>query len=1354
LSAARPPRKHRRALIASVGAAVLAAGVIAWTFGPGGPVLVSHFADGRSIWRLGKLHLEGVSGAGLGDLRAARATLSDEDGVWAEATDLALGWDPLALATGVATIRTASAVNIHILRQPKLTAPKPPGGTIDVDLTGLAVTRLDIDKAVLGEKAAFRLDGGLAARNKRIARATLNAVRLDAPGDALHLDLERTETIRLNATIDGPAAGFFSTALKTDEAVTLAATANGTEDAGDGALDAHVGKATLATGAFGWSPTAWRGGGDIALTAAPALASIAEALGESVHVEGEGARDATRKFSAKLAARHLAVAARGRLGDDWRPTGATAIVAHADRLQEFVPGVGAGGARFDGALTTTDAITTVEGRLDGVGVESGILRTSFSGLARVRVTNALADIEAEVAISEASGAPSLTRLLRGGKLSMAGRLDRIAQRFIVRSAHLVNATADVTGDGALGSGAPGLTGRWRVTQLNAVDPAIDGRANGAWRFGGGFDEQPFLLTAEGAASRFTTTLQPLDQMLGPTPRIDALFAIRHGDIAVRRFIVTAPKLRLGATGAINNGVAALTFEASARGPVRVGAAQFDGVADASGAVRGRLDNPAVTAEARMSRLDVAGLAVDQPVVTLTFAPTRAGREGRIDVVGAVSGERATAEAKFHTDTNGLRLSDLAVNAAGFTARGEAAFTRAGPSLAVTYAGQIDKLAPPLTGRIAGTATLRPAVYGEAVLEADAHLKQGRIGALAFSQLDAAIAGPLDALVMRASVRGAASGEAVTFDATGHIRRAGAGAHITLEGQGSVAATNIATNGPVDIRLAGNAVSGHGAFALGDGAGTFDLSDARERLSFSAKLDNAPIAPIFALFGERAAGRASGTLTASGNGSLDGEIDMAVTDALFARRARDPLTMKLTGGIGNGVLTVHADATSRNGLDAALDARAPVNARARPLRIALAGEGRATWRAKGPADALWGLVGSLDQAVTGNVDGEGALQFAVGRLSGEGGLTLTQGSFSDKQTGVELRDIEARVHFDNDAARLEKFSARDVRGGALTGTGEARGLKDGHVELIAHDIQLLGRPDARAIGSGPLSLKWTENGATLSGDLQLSQATLAPPRPGETIPVLAVIEINRPDTLLIDTEKPSALPNVTLDVRVRAPGRVSLRGRGLDSEWALDMRVAGAADAPKVYGEARLVRGRFTLAGRPFEAERGLIRFNGAPEEALIDLVAEMSSTDLTVRLALSGAVSDPDIQLSSTPSLPEDEILPQALFGRAAEDLSALEAAQLAASLAELAGQSSLNLAGAARDLVGLDRFDVRESGDGLRVAGGKYLTRDVYLEVARTGIGETETQVEWRVRPQLYLISAFEPSGDRRLSVRWRREY
>ncbi len=59
----------------------------------------------------------------------------------------------------------------------------------------------------------------------------------------------------------------------------------------------------------------------------------------------------------------------------------------------------------------------------------------------------------------------------------------------------------------------------------------------------------------------------------------------------------------------------------------------------------------------------------------------------------------------------------------------------------------------------------------------------------------------------------------------------------------------------------------------------------------------------------------------------------------------------------------------------------------------------------------------------------------------------------------------------------------------------------------------------------------------------------------------------------------------------------------------------------------------------------------------------------------------------------------------------------------------------------------------GFLLAGGVYLTRDVYLEVARSGLGQAQTRVEWTLRPRLVLITSFLGNGDQRVSLRWRRE-
>jgi translocation and assembly module TamB len=192
----------------------------------------------------------------------------------------------------------------------------------------------------------------------------------------------------------------------------------------------------------------------------------------------------------------------------------------------------------------------------------------------------------------------------------------------------------------------------------------------------------------------------------------------------------------------------------------------------------------------------------------------------------------------------------------------------------------------------------------------------------------------------------------------------------------------------------------------------------------------------------------------------------------------------------------------------------------------------------------------------------------------------------------------------------------------------------------------------------------------------------------------------------------------------------------------------------VFGTARAVRGTLALSGQPFEIENALIEFDGDPLDARINLVAVRDTADLSARIRLIGTARAPEITFSSDPALPEDEILPQILFGRAVEDLSALEATQLAASLAALSGRASLDLVDAARAAAGLDRFNVRQDEDGgFLVAGGVYLTRDVYVELARTGLGQAQTRVEWTIRPRLVLITSFLTNGDQRVSLRWRRE-
>jgi translocation and assembly module TamB len=407
--------------------------------------------------------------------------------------------------------------------------------------------------------------------------------------------------------------------------------------------------------------------------------------------------------------------------------------------------------------------------------------------------------------------------------------------------------------------------------------------------------------------------------------------------------------------------------------------------------------------------------------------------------------------------------------------------------------------------------------------------------------------------------------------------------------------------------------------------------------------------------------------------------------------------------------------------------------------------------------LWAAARLPDQTLSGQLDGAGQLQFGAGYLAGDGQVDLTEGRFEDKRTGITLTDLDARLRLSETGISIDTLTATSPHGGRLTATGGSTSPTQGAISARIDGMRIVDRPDARAVASGDLTLAWEGFHSTLSGALAIAQADLdiaANPEAG--IPTIDVIEVNRP---IEDDDAPLFAPaqrngSTELDIRLTAPGRVFTRGRGVEAEWALDVRLDGTARSPRLFGDARAVRGTLALSGQPFEIESARIFFNGDPLDAQIDMSAVRDTADLSARVRFTGTAREPELAFSSDPPLPGDEILPQVLFGRGVADLSAFEAAQLAASLAALSGNASLNLMDAARAAAGLDRFNVRQDEDGgFLVAGGVYLTRDVYVELARTGLGQAQTRVEWTVRPRLVLITSFRGDGDQRVSLRWRRE-
>jgi translocation and assembly module TamB len=256
--------------------------------------------------------------------------------------------------------------------------------------------------------------------------------------------------------------------------------------------------------------------------------------------------------------------------------------------------------------------------------------------------------------------------------------------------------------------------------------------------------------------------------------------------------------------------------------------------------------------------------------------------------------------------------------------------------------------------------------------------------------------------------------------------------------------------------------------------------------------------------------------------------------------------------------------------------------------------------------------------------------------------------------------------------------------------------------------------------------------------------------------LDVIERNRPVVEQVVEKAAIKVPAVALNVRLQAARGIFVRGRGLDAELAMDARVTGNTAAPVLSGKATVVRGEYDFAGKRFTFDdRGAIYLATRPDRIRLDLTATREDTNLTAVIVIKGTAAKPLISLTSTPVLPNDEVLSQVLFGRSASQLSPLEAAQLASAVTGLATGGGLDVIGNLRSFARLDRLALGggTAGSGVTVSGGKYVTDNIYVELTGGGREGPSAQVEWRVSRRLAIISQLASQGDGKLSVRWRKD-
>ncbi len=450
---------------------------------------------------------------------------------------------------------------------------------------------------------------------------------------------------------------------------------------------------------------------------------------------------------------------------------------------------------------------------------------------------------------------------------------------------------------------------------------------------------------------------------------------------------------------------------------------------------------------------------------------------------------------------------------------------------------------------------------------------------------------------------------------------------------------------------------------------------------------------------------------------------------------------------------------------------------------------------GPGGLSAAIVGTYNADGTLNVDVDGSAPLALAnaaidprRLSGQanfdlaingppaltslgGRVTFTDGRLAAPTLGQALSGIGGAINIAAGRAQVDLFSAVEaggrlaINGGIGLTAGNQADLAVTLENVIFRDPDLYRTSvDGRITINGPLA-----GGARIAGTLDLGQTDVQVPSSSvsslgalpDVTHVGASADVRRTLAragVLAEAAAAAAAPPsrpFPLDLTINAPSRIFIRGRGLDAELGGSLRIGGTTADVLPVGQFSLVRGRIDILQQRFALTEGIASLQGSFEPFLRLVANTTSNTGTVISIIVEGPAGAPEVRFESVPQLPQDEVLAQLIFGRDLQNISALQAVQLAAAINTLAGRGGDGVLSRLRSNIGLDDFDVTTDEEGnAAVRAGAYLSENVYTDVTVNTVGDTEINLNLDITSEITAKGSLDQDGRTSVGVFFERDY
>jgi translocation and assembly module TamB len=381
------------------------------------------------------------------------------------------------------------------------------------------------------------------------------------------------------------------------------------------------------------------------------------------------------------------------------------------------------------------------------------------------------------------------------------------------------------------------------------------------------------------------------------------------------------------------------------------------------------------------------------------------------------------------------------------------------------------------------------------------------------------------------------------------------------------------------------------------------------------------------------------------------------------------------------------------------------------------------------------------------------------------------------TGVRYKEIQIQLVCTGNRLELTQVHAQSGEGTLdLTGSAESAGLtlRRLNLDLQMQQFTLIHTPALEAVVSATVALR-----GSLEAMLATGTVTVSPARVQLSGKLVGGPDTVQPWQLTVDgvygsgpqkatpeatvpvARQQAALPFLRADLQLELPRNVWMRGSGTAIELSGVLTVTKELREPFVLsGTVETVRGFSSFYNGRFTLEQGRVTFTGTPEiNPVLDVIVTRGVSGYAVSIHVSGRAQSPQLRLSSTPDLPQADIVTLLVVGKTTDRLTDAERSELSGRAQQIVGNVA---AGELEQLLakplGLDTLDIQTGeklGNG-KVSVGRYITQDIFLSYERQ-LGEENSNkvgVEYSINRHLKVRGSSSNTGDSALDVLWRIDY